>query len=372
MKKKIAIVVNSSWHAWNMRFNLAFAIQKCGYKVIFITPEDKYSQKIKKFFNFKEIKLNARTINPIDDLLLLLRFVKIYKNLNPDVILHYTIKPNIYGTLAAKILKIPVINNINGLGTIFIKESFLSKIVKILYKISLKNADKIFFQNKSDFKIFVNAKIVKKDKSEVLPGSGVDTKKFKPMEKEISKKFIFLLVSRMLWPKGIQEFIDAAKIVNKKHKSIEFHLLGHLDVESPMSVSKKQMNSLVNGEYIKYLGSSDDVRQQISQSDCVILPSYYREGVPRVLLESASMAKPIITTFNAGCEDVVDNGINGYLCRIKDPIDLADKMIKIFNLSEDQRLNMGKLGRKKILNEFDESIVINKYLDLIKDFTSLR
>lgn len=366
-KKKIAIAVNNSWYAWNMRANLGFAFQKQGYEVVFISPYDKYSENIKEHFRYIDININSKGTNPIEDLKTIYMYYKTYKELKPDIVLQYTIKPNIYGTIAASMLNIPTINNIAGLGTLFIKQNFITSIAKWLYKFSQKRATKIFFQNQDDFKMFVEEKLVLQEKCDVLPGSGVDINKFVPIEKkEDDGVFRFLLISRMLWAKGIQEFIDAAKIIKEKYNNVEFQLLGHLDVESPTAISKEQMDIWVKDGYVKYLGSSDDVRVEIAQADCIVLPSFYREGTPRILLESASMAKPIITTDNVGCKDVVDDGVNGFLCKIKDSEDLALKMEKMLNLSFYERNTMGKAGREKIVKEFDEKIVMEKYLKAIE------
>ncbi|NQY54541.1 MAG: glycosyltransferase family 4 protein [Campylobacteraceae bacterium] len=367
MKKKIAIVVNNSWYAWNMRANLGFAFQKEGYEVVFISPCDAYSEKIKEHFFYEDININSKGTNPFEDLKTIYNFYKIYKEVKADIILHYNIKPNIYGTIAASMLNIPTINNIAGLGTLFIKQNFITKIAKWLYKFSQKRASKVFFQNNDDFKIFVDEKLVEKNKCDILPGSGVDINKFMPIEKDEDGIFRFLIVSRMLWAKGIEEYVEAAKIINKKYNNIEFQLLGHLDVDSPTAISKEQMDIWVNEGIVNYLGISDNVKYEISKVDCMVLPSYYREGTPRSLLESASMEKPIITTDNVGCRDVVDDGINGYLCEIKNAKDLASKMEMMISMTSDKRKDMGKSGRKKIVKEFDEKIVIKKYLQSIKE-----
>jgi glycosyltransferase involved in cell wall biosynthesis len=364
--KKIAIVVNNSWYAWNMRANLGFAFQEPGYEVVFICPYDKYSENIKEHFGYEDIVINSKGTNPIEDIKTIYNFYKVYKKVRPDLICHYNIKPNIYGTIAASILTIPTINNIAGLGTLFIKQNFVTNIAKWLYKVSQKKATKIFFQNQDDFKMFVDEGLVEKEKCDVLPGSGVDIEKFMPVEKKDDGVFRFLLVSRMLWAKGIQEFVDAAKIIKEKYKNVEFQLLGHLDVESPTAISKEQMNIWINEGYVNYLGSSDDVRVEIAKADCIVLPSFYREGTPRILLESASMEKPIVTTNNVGCRDVVDDGINGYLCDVKNSIDLADKIEMILKLTIEQRKAMGKAGREKIVKEFNEKIVIDKYLKAVE------
>lgn len=349
-----------------MRANLGFAFQKAGYDVVFVCPYDKYSENIKEHFGYVDIEINSKGTNPIEDIKTIYRYYKIYKEVKPDIVLQYTIKPNIYGTIAASMLSIPTINNIAGLGTLFIKHNFVTRIAKWLYKVSQKRATKIFFQNQDDFKMFVEEGLVEKDKCDVLPGSGVDIEKFKPVVKEDDGVFRFLLISRMLWAKGIQEFVDAAKIIKQKYSNVDFQLLGHLDMQSPTAISKEQMDIWVKDNYVNYLGSSDDVRVEIAQADCIVLPSFYREGTPRILLESASMEKPIITTDNVGCKDVVNDSINGYLCKVKNSKDLANKMEKMLKLTNEQRNIMGKAGRKKIVKEFDEKIVINKYLKAIE------
>lgn len=364
--KKIAIVVNNSWYAWNMRANLGFAFQKEGYEVVFISPYDGYSENIKKHFEYIDININSKGTNPTEDLKTIYRYYKIYKEIKPDIVLHYTIKPNIYGTIATSILNIPTINNIAGLGTLFIKESFVTKIAKWLYKYSQSKATKVFFQNQDDFKMFTELELVKKEKCDVLPGSGVDIKKFSPVEKQDDGIFRFLLIARMLRDKGVVEYVEASKIIKQKYPTVEFQLLGHLGVENHTAISEEQMNEWVNDGYVTYLGSSDDVRVQIAQADCVVLPSY-REGTPRSLLEAASMEKPLITTNTIGCKDVVDARVNGFLCEVRNIEDLASKIDMMIKLSNEERIAMGKAGREKILKEFDEKIVIDKYLQAIEN-----
>lgn len=369
--KKIAIVVNNSWSAWNMRANLGFAFKNKGYEVVFICPYDKYSENIKKHFEYIDIKINPKGTNPLEDLKTIYRYYKMYKRIKPDIVLQYTIKPNIYGTIAASMLNIPTINNIAGLGTLFIKQNFVTKIAKFLYKFSQKRATKIFFQNQDDFKMFIDEKLVQKEKCDVLPGSGVDIEKFMPVEKEDDGIFRFLLIGRMLWDKGVGEYVEAANIIkslelkNENYNKIEFELLGELGVLNLTAIGQEQMNYWVDNGLIKYLGKSDNVSEEIAKVDCVVLPSY-REGTPRTLLEAASMAKPIVTTDVPGCRDVVDDGINGYLCEMKNANDLADKMQKMLSLTFEEREAMGKAGRKKIVKEFDEKIVIEKYLKAIE------
>jgi len=361
---RIAIVSNTSWSLFNFRFELAKAIRKAGYEIVLIAPYDDYSNRLSEEFEYHDIAMNNKGTNPKEDIKTTIDFYKLYKEIQPDVVLHYTIKPNIYGTIACCLLEIKTINNIAGLGTLFIKQNFVTKIAKWLYKYSQSKASKIFFQNSDDFEVFTDEGLVEKVKCDILPGSGVDTGKFIPVEVEKEEDvFRFLFVARMLWNKGTGEYVEASKLIKVKYKNVEFQMLGFLDVDNHSAVTKEKMKEWVDTGYVKYLGVSDDVKKEIAKADCIVLPSFYREGTPRVLLESASMAKVIITTDNVGCRDVVDDEVNGYLCKVRDSKDLALKMEMMLNLSEDKRIRMGKLGREKMISEFDESIVIRKYLD---------
>jgi len=366
MKKKIEIVSNLSWNLYNFRLSLMNAMRDEGYEVVAIAPYDSYSQKIiDAGFEFHDIKMNAQGINPLEDLKTTYDFYKLFKKISPDVLCQYTIKPNIYGSFMASVLNIKMINNIAGLGTLFIKDGFITKVAKIMYKVSQGKADRVFFQNKDDFKFFTDKGIVNAQKCDVLPGSGVDTNRFKPTYKKRSEKVRFLLIARMIWEKGIGEYVQAAREIKKVHSNVEFCLLGFLDVENPGAITKREMDEWVEEGVVNYLGVSDSVDEVIQSADCVVLPSYYREGTPKTLLESGSSAKPIITTDNVGCRDVVDHGINGYLCEPRSWEDLKLKIEMFLALSYEERMVMGRNSRLKVKREFDEKIVINKYLDLL-------
>ena len=361
MSKTIAIVINTSWNIYNFRVGLLKNLQKKGYRIITIAPKDDYSEKLESLgFEYHEIKMNNKGTNPLEDIRLIWDFYRLYKKLALDAILHYTIKPNIYGAMAAKMLGIPVISNISGLGTVFLDESVSSKVARFLYSIALKSPRKIFFQNSHDRTLFIDSKLVKPIKTELLPGSGMDTEKFKPIKAERkSKKMSFLFIARLLKDKGLLEYVDAARILTKEY-DVKCYILGAYYEANPTAISQKQMHSWEVEGMVTYLGVSDDVASHIASVDCVVLPSY-REGLSRVLLEAASMAKPLVTTNVAGCKEVVDDGINGYLCEVKNSTSLAKAMQKMLALSELERQNMGKKGREKVIAQFDEKLVIDKY-----------
>jgi len=365
---KIVIVSNTSWSLFNFRLNLARVLKENGYEVVMIAPYDEYSDRLSEEFEYYDIYMNNKGTNPNQDFKTLIELYKLYKKIKPYIVLHYTIKPNIYGTIACSFLGIKTINNIAGLGTLFINQNFITKIAKWLYKYSQSKANKVFFQNIDDFKLFVKEKLVEKNKCDILPGSGVDIQKFKPIQ--IEKKdniFRFLLIARMLWDKGIGEYVEASKIIKHKYNNVEFCLLGAAGVDNPTAISKDTIERWEKEGIVKYLGTTDDVKSEIAKTNCIVLPSYYREGVPRTLLEAAAMEKTIITTDNVGCKEVVDDGINGFLCKVKNSEDLAYNLEKMLDLTEEERIQMGKLGREKILKEFDERIVIDRYLNIIKE-----
>lgn len=367
-QKKIAITYNTSWYVYNFRLNLIKALQEDGAKIVILAPRDEYTEKLIALgCDFRNIYMESKGKNPLNDLRSLFSIYHALKIEKPDVCLQYTIKPNIYGTLAACLLKIPVINNIAGLGSMFESNGFFSKIALFLYKLSQSKATHIFFQNRDDMQLFVDKKIVKHNRYSLIPGSGVDLSRFTPVIKDHdNSKNVFILVARLLKAKGIEEYAMAAKIVIEKYPESVFQVLGFHDPEDTACVNKAQLSDWIKAGYIDYLGKTDDVKSYLNKADCVVLPSFYREGVPRSLLEAAAMGKPIITTDHVGCRETVRVGYNGYLCEIKNPVDLADKIIMFIELSEAEKVKMGENSRKLAEDVYDEKIVLEAYRSKIK------
>jgi len=368
--KTVAIVINTSWNIFNFRLGLLDALRDEGFRIVVIAPYDDYSDKLVDLgYEFHDIKINNKGTNPFQDLLLVFSFYRLYRRLKPDVILQYTIKPNIYGAIAAKLADCHTINNISGLGTVFLNDRFSSKLAHWMYRFSLRFAKKVFFQNPHDRELFLENKLVSKDLTDVLPGSGIDIDKYKPAKgKNLNSPFVFLLVARMIKDKGIVEYVGAAKkILQNTHlKKIEFWLLGDLYLGNPTAISQNEIDQWQAQGIVKYFHHVDDVVSVMNQANCIVLPSY-REGLSRVLLEAAALAKPIITTDVPGCKDVVIHGINGYLCKVKDEFDLAAQMEKMLLLSRSAQKAMGQKGRDKIVAEFDENFVIKKYIEEIDE-----
>jgi glycosyltransferase involved in cell wall biosynthesis len=343
VKCKVVIAVNAAWNLVNFRSGLIRALVARGFEVVAVAPDDGYADRLDALgCRFVALPMDNQGTHPLRDAVLLWRFYRLLRHERPDVFLGYTVKPNIYGSLAAHALRIPVVNNIAGLGSVFISTSWVTPLVKGLYRLAFFHSARVFFQNTEDRQQFLESGIVKRDLTDLVPGSGVDLDWFaagdsgRPVD---ARGVRFLLIARMLWDKGVGEFVDA------------------------------QMDQWVREGVVSYLGSTDDVRPLIADADCVVLPSY-REGTPRALLEAAAMGKPLITTDAVGCRDVVDDGLNGYLCHPRDAADLASRMERMIALSAEQRAAMGRRGREKMEREFDERIVIGKYLDTLQWLTA--
>ncbi len=376
--KKALFLSNTSWSIWNFRYGLMKTLAEKGFDVSFCANDDDYTEKLKEDFDYYKIEINRKGKNPFSDLKLIFGIYGICKKKKPDMCHNFTIKPCIYGTLAQKMAGVKNIYcTITGLGYSFEKKNTLNKMVIQLYKFSLKYADKVVFQNPDDRDMFVDFKIVKKENTEVIKSSGVDTDKFfrEDFHKYNNKngKTVITLISRMLWQKGIKEFVKASQILKSKYNNLEFLLVGPIDDENPSAIPKKQIKEWEEKGLIKYLGGKKVIKEILSKTDIFTLPSLYREGVPKILLEAGAMELPLITTDVPGCREVVDDpgkssendlgtsGQNGFLVEPGNSQDLAEK-IEILIKDKDLRERFGKASRKKIVEEFDEKIVIGKYL----------
>lgn len=366
---KVVIALNSAWNLVNFRAGLIKALVSAGYDVVAVAPPDKYSDNLKELgCRYVPIALDSKGINPFVDFKLLVRFFLILQRERADVYLGYTVKPNVFGSIAAHALGVPVVNNVAGLGSVFIKDGWLVRLVRQLYKLAFSRSTKVFFQNDDDLRMFVDAGLVSIGQADRIPGSGVDLVRFSDVRQvpiDGSGCIRFLLIARMLRDKGVFEYVEAARLLKMRYGNVEFGLLGFVDVDNPTAISRVKVDEWVAEGVVTYLGVSDDVASEIAKVDCVVLPSY-REGVPRTLLEAAAMGRPIVTTDAVGCRDVVDHGVNGFLCKVKDAADLAEKMEKIILLSPFERREMGLSGRRKVELEFDERLVVEKYLQAVE------
>tara|TARA_B100000963_G_C22639755_1_gene679794 strand:- start:1630 stop:2745 length:1116 start_codon:yes stop_codon:yes gene_type:complete len=358
-KKTIIICSNYGWTIYNFRFSLIKELKKRKYKVIVITQFDGYEKKIaKEVDEIYPLNISREGINPFVDIITFFDLFNKFKKYKPDEIFCFTIKPVIYGALAARFLNIKMNVMITGLGTVFIKKNWITTVVKLLYRVALKDVKTAFFQNKDDKFLFIKNKLIKEDQCKLVPGSGVDTDKFHYIQLTDDKITNFLFIGRMIKDKGINELIDAAKKLREENIDFKLQFLGPCEVQNRTAISKIEIMNWEKEGLIEYLGETNDVRKFITDTHCVVLPSY-REGTPKSLLESCSMGRPVLATDVPGCREVVEHGNNGLLCAVENSNDLADKMKEFIEISHKDRIKMGEAGRLKIKNTFSDIKVLN-------------
>ena len=323
---------------------------------------------------FVDLPVDKRGVNPIADLKLFWALYRWYARERPDIVHHFTIKPVIYGSVAARLAKIPkIVNTITGLGFVFTgaEITWLGRMVVLLYRLSMRCAHVIFFQNRDDLDFFLTLGLVRPDKARMVRGSGVDCEHFAPhlqAEQGDGRPLTFLMVGRLLRDKGVYEFVEAARAVKKRFPDTRFQLLGRRDTRNPTVVPTSDLALWQSQGVVAWLGEVRDVRPVIARADVVVLPSYYREGIPRSLLEAAAMGRPLITTNSTGCREAVDHLANGLLVPVKDAGALAEAMIWMINHPE-KRIDMGKAGRSKVVHEFDETVVLGNILEAYEQRT---
>jgi len=374
---KLVISSNSSWNLMNFRAGLIKALLKAGHQITCIIPRGEASQSLRELgVEIQEVYIDATGASLIGEIRYFFNLFQILLKTKPNYYLGYTIKPNIYGAFISRILGIKSILNITGLGSSFLKNNFLTKIIFLLYRVSLSSAHLVFFQNEEDREIFFHTGILINQKTIILPGSGVNINKFsidyapKTSEEiakaEISKSdFNFLLISRLLIDKGIIEFIEAIKILKTEDRKFTAIILGPVDGLNSSGIDRAQLENWILQDLVIHHDFTDDVRPYIHNADCVVLPSY-REGTPKSLLEAGAMGKPLIATNVPGCRNVIEDGLNGFLCEPRSSNSLASAMRKVLKMNNETLKNLGIASHKKIIKEYDETIIHEIYLNLIK------
>ena len=365
---RILFVVNASWNVVNFRLGLIRRLMDEGYAVTVAAPRDAHSAAIEAAgCRYVDLPMQPHGRSPLADLGLLARFARVFAAERPDFYLGYTAKPNIYGSIAAAAFGVPAINNIAGLGTVFNEAGWTNRIIKRLYRLGLRRSARTFFQNREDMAMFVAGGIARADRADLLPGSGVDLTRFRPAApRDRDGPFIFLLVARLLWDKGVRELIDAARRLRAEGRAIEVRLLGFVEAGKPSFVQQADLDAWTSEGIVTYLGTTADVRPHLAAADCVVLPSYYPEGTPRALLEAAAIARPVITCDMPGCRDVVVDGENGYLVPPRDPDALADAMRRMTELAPDALAAMGRASRARAEAVFDERLILDRYVAALR------
>jgi glycosyltransferase involved in cell wall biosynthesis len=363
---RIALVANTSWYLYNFRSNLIRALQADGHRVFTIGGDGHYAARLRaEGAEHRDVVFDASGMNPLRELATVWALRRVLARECIDLVLSFTPKGNIYSALALTGRHGAVVMNVSGLGASLAHSGPLALLVRWLYRATLRRADWVFFQNDDDLQEFQSRRLVGMSRVSRLPGSGVDLMAFRPSEpgrrRDAGTGSLFLMVARMLWDKGVGEFVEAARRVKAQCPDARFRLLGAQMSGHRGGVPEALLRRWVDEGVVEYAGSVDDVRAHLEEANCVVLPSTYREGIPRSLLEAAASAKPVITTDWAGCRDAVDDGITGLLCRPRDPEDLARQMLRMLAMPATERRKMGEAGRSKMEREFDETRVIESY-----------
>jgi glycosyltransferase involved in cell wall biosynthesis len=367
--KKFLFVINSDWGFLLYRTPLAIAAKNKGIQVWVASPDTGDANKIIAMgFNFIELPMSRKGVNILNEFFTFLRILKIYYQLKPDLIHHVTIKPIIYGTIASAILnKAFVVNAISGLGFTFSSGSssrLLKFLVKNLLKISLKyQKSKIIFQNPDDFNLFIENKLISSNQGVLIKGSGVDCKVFSPSLSDFNKEKIVILPSRMIVEKGIYEFVDAARLLHLEFPNVRFVLVGKIDSGNPSSIDYFEIMAWEKEGILEWWGHQSDMVTVLNKGTMVVLPTFYGEGLPKVLLEAAACSKPIISTNVPGCKEIVRHEVNGLLIPPKDEVALAEAIRRLLDNPEFAK-QLGENGREIVKNEFSEELVVEKTFEV--------
>jgi glycosyltransferase involved in cell wall biosynthesis len=363
---RIAFVANTSWSIYRFRLYVIRQLVEKGFEVYVLAPRDPYTERFATLPGLTYIPLNhfnARSISPIQDIRLYKELLTHYRTLRPNLIFHYTIKANIFGSMAAAAAGIPAVSVITGLGYAFSGRTLLQTVARTLYRSAVQKTAEVWFLNEDDRDLFTTLGLVPAEKTFILPGEGVDTATFYPAPYEPDRKEVtFLLIARIIRHKGIYEFAQAAEQL--RGLAVRCQLLGVFDDNNPVSIPRKEVDKWERDNILTYLGYTDDVPPFIEQADCIVLPSY-REGMPVSLLEGASMCKALIASDAPGCRTLIEDGVNGYITRTRDSEDLAAKMTTYYHLTPEAKRQMGLAARDKVLKSFTNEQVMAIYLEKI-------
>lgn len=365
------MTVNAAWNIWNFRRSLVAALFDDGHRITVLAPADGSETRLQEIgCRFIPLPMDPGGLNPVRDLGLLRRIHKVFAGERPDAVFGFTIKNNLYGAITAKRLGIPFIPNVTGLGTAFLSGGVLQTVAETLYRAAFRSLPVVFFQNDDDAELFVQRRLVRTDQVRVLPGSGIDLEHFAPAGYPPPEQPpTFLMIARLLRDKGVLEFVEAAKIVRARHPDARFQLVGATNTDNRTAISLAEVRGWGNSHGIEHLGAVSDVRPNIANAHCVVLPSY-REGAPRTLIEAAAMARPLIATDVPGCRAVVDPEGSGLLCAPRDANDLAEACLRFLSLPREAQVEMGLASRRKMEREYDQQIVIDAYRDAIMSLCS--
>jgi glycosyltransferase involved in cell wall biosynthesis len=368
----VCLVCNTAWAIYTYRHGLIRTLIGKGVTVTVLAPRDRTFLLLQEMgCRCIDLFVASKGTNPRNDLRTLAALYRHYREIAPDVVFHYTIKPNIYGSIAASLARVPSIAVTTGLGYVFIQKSRAAAIAKALYRFAFRFPREVWFLNRDDNAAFIEQKLLAHpERARLLNGEGVDLDHFAYVPPPRKKNFTFMLVGRLLWDKGVGEYVDAARALRAKHPHARFQLLGPAGVDNPSAITLEQVRTWEGEGIIEYLGEAHDVRAHFAEADCIVLPSY-REGVPRTLMEASAMGRPIVATDVPGCREVVDDGVTGLLCEARNAASLTGKLERMMTMSYEERRAMGERGRAKVAEQFDEAGVVARYLKTLKALTGV-
>ncbi|KVN38005.1 glycosyl transferase [Burkholderia pyrrocinia] len=369
---RIMLVCNTAWAIYTYRHGLIRMLVARGAEVIVAAPHDRTVPLLEQMgCRYVPLAVASKGTSPREDLGTLAALYRHYRALSPDLVFHYTIKPNIYGSVAAWLARVPSVAVTTGLGYVFIQKSRAASVAKRLYRFAFRFPREVWFLNRDDLATFTDERLLAHPgRARLLHGEGVDLEQFAPVPLPAGDAPVFILIGRLLWDKGVREYVDAARAVRAQHPRARFQLLGPLGVDNPSAIGRADVDAWVREGVVEYLGEAHDVRPHIAAADCVVLPSY-REGVPRTLMEASAMGRPIVATDVPGCRDVVADGETGLLCAARDSASLATRLVQMIELGPAGRDAMGARGRRKVAAEFDEQAVVERYTITIRALTGV-
>ena len=363
--KKILVLSNHPDWTYNLRAEVLQGLLQRGHRVIVVVGYGKRVEDLKQLgCEHIDVPYDRHGRNFLKEIRLYNTYKRIIREIHPDVVLSYTVKPNLYGAYLSHRNKIPCIANITGLGTAVEYPGLMQKVLILAYKLCFNDIYKVFFQNTSNRDFFIKHKLVKNN-YELLPGSGVNVEKFIPLPYPPQDSIEFVFVSRIMKEKGIDQYLAAAKAIRKKYSNTRFHVCGFCEPEYSGALEQSQ----ANGDVI-YHGMVDNVREILNKTHCMVFPTYYPEGMSNVLLENAACARPIITTNRPGCREIVEDGYNGFICKAKDEQNLISVIEKFLSLDYEEKNQMGLNGRKKVEKQFDRKIVVEKYIKAVESINN--
>ena len=365
--KKVLIAINFDEGLFNFRKELIEALIAASYEVHIALPDGEYISRLKQMgCIFHETAFRRRGKNPLEECRLIARYNRILKEVRPDVVLTYTIKPNLYMGMLCGIHRIPYITTITGLGTAVEGKGLLQKLTQMMYRMAMRKASVVFFQNTANEKFFAD-KGIASGRHRMLPGSGVNLEHFSYQEFPAEGPAEFLFISRVMKEKGIEQYLDAAEAVRKRYPDTVFRILGFLEDDYEGTERFQQM---VEQGIVRFEGSVEDVVPYIRNSQCTVHPSFYPEGMSNVCLESAACGRAVITTDRAGCRETVRDGETGFLVKERNSADLTEKILRFLEMPAGEREQMGRRGRVYMESCFDRRIVVKHYLDAVAELTA--